>query len=198
MPHYFVGGINGVGKSTIVRELVAAEPSLEHIHTTSLIMQWLGIAPGDYEHLQSLPEAHKTEQNQLMLTHHLGVAGQQYRQLVLDSHYLHILEGRTSQLITGDWPRFLGALVLIEADVESIHERISCDSPTRRRPLFLPGTTAAQQIDALSDYKRETREEFEAIATRFSLPHHIIENNGDPATACNNLLAIHQELTGKS
>lgn len=177
MATHFIGGLNGVGKSTVVNAVVERNAGYERLHTTSLFMAHLGILAGDYDQLRALPDDYKARQNNAMLEALLSRPSTLDREQILDSHFLNIVEGHTTRLIDGSWPRRLGSLVLVTADVEIVQERLSMDTVRRQRRLFAPDITPGQQRDAISQYLADTTDEFMRIANLAGCPNKIIQNN---------------------
>jgi adenylate kinase len=185
MSSYFFGGINGTGKSTIIEQIRWSVPEVKIKHTTSMLMERLSITPGDYDSLRGLSEDYKTAQNESMLTGYLVRADEEENTTLLDSHYLNMIEGKVTRLIRGEWPRYLGAMVLIEADIEQVHQRIINENASRERRLFPAAATHGKQRDILRAYSVQTRNEFFAVAAKFKLPYLIIVNDADVTTAAN-------------
>jgi len=186
--------MNAVGKSSLARDIQRAEPAIEVVHTTSAMMDWLGIKPGNYDALRSLPDDYKQQQNERMFQARLTTPPLDEHPLLFDSHYLNLVDGRVSRLIQGDWPKYLGGLVLIYADIEVVYDRIQRDAPARNRRLFPPGSTPRQQLDVLQTFARQTEAEFRAIADRFSLPSIAIQNSGNDATPLDDFLTFDYEI----
>ena len=176
MAVYFFGGINGVGKTSLIEEISFRAPHLQKKHTSSMFMEWLQLKPGDYETLRELPDGYKRAQNEAMLTHYLKELTPT-EDVLLDSHYLTLINGSTSKIISGSWPYYLGTLVLIEANIEDIYIRILHDAPFRNRSLFPPGLNDQQKKTMLHRYLLSTRHEFTRTAKRYNLPTLIIQNS---------------------
>lgn len=177
MAQHFMGGVNASGKSALAREIGRAKPEFEIIHTGTAIMERLGIAPGDADALRALPAEHKYRENESMLSEltkaFLG------KSALYDSHYLNMIEGEVTPLISGTWPAYLGSLVLLETHPEILFERIKKDRPIKDRRLFPAGATPAQAIDILGDYTQQTREECERLASTFDLPVLVLRNDSE-------------------
>jgi len=194
MARHFVGGFNGVGKSRVISEVVARDLGFERLHTTSLFMTHLGLPPGAYNQLRALPDEVKAVENNKMLDALLAEPPPLGVEQMLDSHYLNVVGGETTRLITGAWPRRLGSLVLITADVEILYERITQDAATRDRRLFAADATPGQQRDAIARYLAATAAEFKYVVAQAECPHVVIDNSGDPETAATRFLEFHASL----
>lgn len=189
-----MGGINGSGKSFLAKEVTLADPAFEVAHTTSMFMNWLGFEDGDYPRLRQLSSDLKSEENSRMLSSYLREVGARGISSILDSHYLNMVEGHITRLVDGDWPRLLGGLVLVEADVGVVHQRITEDNNKRQRHLFPKLATPGEQRDLLQTYQTSTREEFRGISTQFDLPNRIIRNDGPIEAARDDFLDFHYNI----
>ena len=55
-------GVNGVGKTTLLKSICEKEPEVFHLFSGSTrFMEKLGLQPGDYESLRRLPEDFKVK-----------------------------------------------------------------------------------------------------------------------------------------
>jgi adenylate kinase len=190
MSRHFIGGLNGVGKSTVISSISGLNPVYQRLHTTSLFMEHLGIPPGDYDQLRALPDDFKVQENNRMLDSLSATPTAPGCGHILDSHFLNIVEGRATRLIEGTWPRRLGSLVLVTSDVQVIYDRLMADAPTRERRLFTLNTTPGQQRDAISHYLAMTVAEFEYVADLAGCPSIIIDNNSTPEVAAEEFLGF--------
>jgi hypothetical protein len=177
MVQHFMGGVNASGKSTLAREVSLVRPEFEVIHTGTAIMDRLGIVPGDVDALRALPAEYKRRENEAMLSdltrRLLG------KSALYDSHYLNMIEGRVTPLITGTWLANLDSLLLVETCPEVLYERIVRDTPIKNRKLFAHDTAPAQALDILDDYTKQTREECEQLAKTFDLPTLVVQNDSE-------------------
>src|SRR5665213_1727358 len=86
---YFIGGVNGVGKSTLLKRIQEKRPNdFEVISGSKLLMESLGIA-GDYDALRALSNEQKAQAwaecvNQLL-------EAPRTANLLVDSHYVNLV-----------------------------------------------------------------------------------------------------------
>ena len=104
---YFFGGLNGVGKSTFLREIGEHFPDTEVFKGSSRFMEWLGLQPGDYTSLRALPDNYKDSQLDMMMRN--IVRKPRDRVLLIDAHYLNYKAGELLEA-TGEWLGSMSAL----------------------------------------------------------------------------------------
>ncbi len=154
----YVGGINGSGKTTILKE-VAKQLGFEYISTSKLMMEMLG-HPGDYEYLRSIPGDEQMEIREKMFN---DLALDEDRNLIVDSHYLNLIRGKTN-IITRDAIKKFDILVLISAPIDQIWKRVCADETTRDRALFPESFSGEESFEVLTQYQEDTRQEFIRLA----------------------------------
>ncbi|HSX14939.1 MAG TPA: ATP-binding protein [Candidatus Saccharimonadales bacterium] len=172
----FVGGVNGVGKSTILRKVANLDSRFEVIHYASALMQQLGLAPGDYDSLHTIPQAKRLAVTQQMMENLAERRTQKVR--LIDGHYLILVKGVISP-IAGDWVKLLDALILIKAAPQVILDRIQKDEGWRDRELFTPEMSDQDCQALLADYGRQTEAEFDQLTQQFPIDHFILEHSDD-------------------
>ena len=175
MPQYFFGGVNASGKSTLIGKIKQARPEFKVIHTRVAIMERLGIAQDDIETFRLLPEEYKYRENESMFSDLTkDLVG---KSVIYDSHYLNMIEGKITPLISGSWLTNISSLILVEADPKTLLKRIMKDRPVKNRRLFPDGTTPKQAVNILGNYSQQNREECERIASMFNLPVLVLRND---------------------
>lgn len=174
MLNYYFGGINAAGKSTFLSQLKATPGAWEVVHGSQALMEWLGIAPGDYASLRALPRAQTNQAYADLVLHRIQENGRR-KSLIFDSHYLNLIEGVVHKTVEGDWLGRVDALVLLAAQPTTIHDRIRRDAD-RDRKLFRPDANEAERMRTLEAYIRQTIAEFQRLAAQFRLPSVIVYN----------------------
>ena len=157
----YVGGINGSGKTTILKE-VAKQLGFEYIQLTHLMMEALGF-PFDYDKLRITPEVEKTKVREEILAKLLS---DNDRNIIIDSHYLNLIKGKTN-IVNGPAIAKFDILVLISAPVEQIWQRIYEDQKTRDRALFPDNFTSEESFQMLTKYQEDTAQEFSRLASTY-------------------------------
>jgi adenylate kinase len=150
----FIGGLNAVGKSTILK-IVAEKLGFKYIHITSGLMDSLDIV-GDYQKLNALTQAERD----VALNGYVKKLLTEDGDLLLDGHYFTLVKGNVTQ-ITGPWIKDIDRLILVSASTEDIWNRIQKDE--RDRTLFPDELSEDEMKDMLNKYQEETRKEFKRL-----------------------------------
>ena len=158
-PLVFVGGIHGVGKSTLCRK--ALEPCGYHcVSASALIFRHQTEAPVR-KHVADVSG------NQDVLLEQLAIEKEQYPRLVLDGHFTLLGPKRNIELIEVRYFEAMGInrLVLIKGDPMEISERLKSRD----------GEGAASVFTALFQEKEEEHATF--IAEAIGVPLQVFSNN---------------------
>jgi adenylate kinase len=154
----YVGGINGSGKTTILKE-VAKRLDFEYISTSKLMMEIIG-RPSDYDHLRSIPSDQQMEIREKMFD---DLAFDSNRNLIVDSHYLNLIKGKTN-IITRDAIKKFDVFVLISAPIEQVWDRVRKDEEIRDRALFPENLSEEDSFKMFKTYQQDTEREFLRLA----------------------------------
>jgi|SRR3989344_6263244 len=169
---YFVGGINGVGKSHFLKKLKELKPEYETVDGSRAFMDWLGFN-NDYEKLRNLTPTIREARFTDFVSHTINNA--QAETLVFACHYLVLVRGDIVQ-VARDWlTRFDGA-ILMKAKPEAIYDRISKDD--RDRALFKENTTREEALKILHDFSLKENVSFLEMVQSLGLPSMLIDNTG--------------------
>ena len=172
----YVGGVNGVGKSTILRRATQIDKRLEVIHFASGIMQQLGLAPGSYDQLRDAPQPAKDVATSELVESLVSRRTHQIR--LVDSHYMYLIEGKTYPS-TRDWIAKFDALVLVTANSGVIWKRIQADEALRDRDLFSANDKLDNEHRELANSITDNQREFEDLVKRYHKDHFILTHNDD-------------------
>lgn len=191
---YFIGGINGVGKTTLIKEIGNRYNDFEVVRGSQCFMQWLGIEPGDYVALRSLPDDFKDKEMDKMMKWLLTQNPERSKHLLFDAHFLNIKQDSIINA-TGDWIGMMDALLVVTANNDEILTRIKSDemSNGRTRPIFRPNADVGQKLELLKSYQEKTLEAAKSLSLKYCLPLIEIRNqNGKIEEAVNNFINFHQ------
>lgn len=191
---YFIGGINGVGKTTLLKEIGERESGFEVVSGSQCLMQWLGIKLGDYASLRSLPDDFKDREMDKMMQWLLAQRPGSKKHLLFDAHFLNIKEDSIVGA-TGDWIGLMDALFVVTAGSDEILHRIEVDqlNSGRTRPIFKGNTDAAQKLILIDSYQEKTLEVTRVLAQKYCLPFAEIKNDdGKIEEAINQFISFHQ------
>ncbi|OGZ37922.1 MAG: hypothetical protein A3A94_03185 [Candidatus Portnoybacteria bacterium RIFCSPLOWO2_01_FULL_43_11] len=173
---FFVGGINGVGKTSIVKKLSKTVP-IQELHGTTELMKWLGIAVGDYDTLRKIPENLKEKALEEFFCD--LAADHSKRITMVTAHYVKIFNGRITPSY-GPWYNYCDALILIISPPESILRRIINDETSEKRTKrSLFGTelaTRQKQVKFLENAQLMSVKIMEQAAQVTKIPCFSIEN----------------------
>jgi len=175
---YLFTGVNGVGKSTLLRGICKKEPEKFLLFPGSLrLMEKLGLRVGDYDSLRKLPEDFKIKAwNDLMLDileqrrESTGVV------LLIDAHLYHYKQGEMVEDPT-EWMKGLDGIFLVSTDVNSLNLRISKDE--KSRDLLPEGLKEDERIKMLAYFLDATQKRASEIARQYGIPFYSIQNLED-------------------
>lgn len=169
--HYYVVGVNGSGKTSLLNAL-AAETGIEVIHGTAALMRHLGIS-GDYAALRAMDQEKVLSEWGEMAARLVAEHGDQ--PFLLDTHILNLTKGKVIRR-DGDWIARYDALILIKARPATILARIRQDA-AKDRALFPAGMSDREKVVMLEEYQAETEQLFRELSARYGLPSLIIQND---------------------
>lgn len=164
---YFVGGVNGVGKTTLLKAIADADPSFVVVRGSEELMKWLGI-PNDYDALRALPQEFKKKEWVGCLADILTRTTDQ--DLLLDAHYLNLINGEQT-IVTDVWLDAFDVAVLVEATPGEIYARIRKDQ--RDRALF---DEARDDLLVIARYLAATERHFYDCIGRYDLTPLVVSN----------------------
>ena len=195
--NYYLGGINGVGKSTFLQELAKQEPDVKIYHGSKLLMAGLGIVPDDYDTLRQVPSKNKDIAYGAVVIKQLGEHRDAGEIVVFDSHYLGLIEGKVVKA-TGNWLKKFDCLLLLEAPTDEVLGRVLRDEVARDRKLFPAGMEIAGKRKLLGDYADWTKKEFLSLAQEYGLGSHILLNqNNEIESSVKKFIELHNLLVSK-
>jgi adenylate kinase len=184
----FLGGVNGVGKTTLIAKIKEAKPSLIVVDGSKAFMDWLGFRD-DYEKLRAMDNETANQK----LTEFITELVEKYELMdfILSSHYLNMVRGEVKDVMMGDWPNHFDQFILLTADPAQIYRRINNDSRDRALVSY---ETENEMIQAVKLYMDQTLEHAQAKTAQYQKPLKIITNNdGDLDKAALEVLDLLKE-----
>lgn len=192
---YFIGGVNGVGKTTFLTEVSIRYPKFRVIKGSSAFMEWLGIAQGDYKSLRALPDEYKRVEFDKMMNDLLSKPTEDGKILLIDAHYFHYKHGKMIDT-TGDWMSMLDALFVITGRTDEVFKRVSEDN--KDRDLFPDDTLPEEQRELLGVYLERTIQKAREVSKKYGVPLFILENvQGDLEETIDSFLKAHVDIIEK-
>lgn len=180
---FFIGGINGVGKTSLIEALIKSRPSWRTVSVSAELMKRLDLP--NHDALCQLPR----EQNIKEIGAIIQNALQVNRVVLFDIHFLNLIEGKVYTM-TGPWLKYFTGLVLLYAPPEQIIGRLASDTKRGDRKLFKPNNKD-DVLRSITDYQEATRQEFSKLAEEYHLPATIItHSNGSTARASQDLITF--------
>lgn len=171
---YFVGGINGVGKSHFLRTLKDVKPDYELIDGSKEFIKWLGF-DNDYERLRRLiPEIREAKYAEFI---NQTLNKSEAETLVYMGHYIVLVRGEIIHVVR-DWLARFDGIVLMTTSPEIILQRIAADAHDRDRALFKEGASEESKIKILKNYQLKEHVAFLELAETFGIPKLLIDNSG--------------------
>lgn len=194
---YFVGGVNGVGKSKFLETLSEGRDTMRVVHGTAVLLEALGLPTEDYEALRSAPRAEKNRAYSGIVLRS-AIADIDDGTVLFDSHYLNMIRGEIFQTVYGaDESRMfaLDALVLVTtSDPITVTRRVDGDTH-RDRQLYPPLATEVEKQGFMRRYWDETRTEFNRLVGVLAIPSLVIYNDTeDMSGAIEQFLAFDASL----
>lgn len=191
---YLFTGVNGVGKTTLLKSACKSQPEVFHLFPGSTrFMEKLGLRPDDYESLRKLPEDFKAKEFDNLMIETLREKKPGTRSvLLIDAHLYNYKQGQMIPSST-EWMGGLDSLFLISTDASSLLTRIGKD--TKTRDILPIGLGQRKQIKMLTHFLNSTERKACEIAKQYRIPFSIIQNpeNGMD-TAVQEFVKIHKEF----
>lgn len=134
---YLITGINGVGKSTFINELINTTEGFDVIQGSAELMKALKLRIGDYEKLRDFDN--KTKNNilkRIILNANKKYGDSLSKHAVMDAHILNIKNGKITQVMDNSMIRMFTAVIYLYAKTNDILERIEKDNLVRDRSIF--------------------------------------------------------------
>lgn len=186
----YLGGINGVGKTTIAQEVSKRFPAMRILHGSVALMELLGVSEGDYDSLRKISKKAKHQAVEKIFRS-LATESPD-RDILVVVHYVTILNGIITPSHKSWYSRYQ-KLVLIVSPPEKILNRISSDKNSDRRAgrsLFgVRPSTRQEQVMLLERAQRTSEQVMMKAAEDFHLPYFHLENPNGKKTAVINQLA---------
>ncbi len=170
---YFIGGINGVGKSTFLKEVVLKSPEFKILKASSAFMEYLNIEQGDYDSLRDLPDDYKKQEFDKMMEGVLVESSTDEKILLVDAHYFHYRRGEMFDTI-GEWLSMMDAMFVVTADTIDIFNRVSNDE--KERDLFPINFNEQQQKQMINIYLERTISFAKQLSEKCNVPLVVLEN----------------------
>jgi len=173
---YFVGGVNGVGKSSFLKELSSRYAGFEIFCGSTEFMKWLRFKEGNHKNLMNLPDAYKDLELKKMMRWVLEKDVRKNKTLIIDAHYLNYKEGSLVD-VTGPWMSLLDALFVISASPKNILKRLKNDKKRGRIRNLLPGGIPQdEKVKIIDKFLKLTIKKAQEISKRYGTPLFIINN----------------------
>jgi len=171
----FLGGVSGVGKSSVAKEIAIKLPVMA-LDGSSELMRHLNIPEGDYENLRNIAEVIKERAMQEIFCQ----ISQYYRAetAVITGHFVKVLNGQIMSSY-GLWYSYCAHLILIECDGSAILDRINDDQSNSKRiqrSLFNYDQSLGERISLIEDAQRASYEIMMQASKEFCVPAIRVKN----------------------
>lgn len=192
---YFIGGVNGVGKSTFLTEVCTRHPGFRIVKGSSAFMEWLKLESGDYDSLRALADDYKRAEFDRMMNDLLSQPPTDGKIMLIDAHYFHYKRGEMVDT-TGDWMSMLDALFVVTGETEEVFKRVLED--TKGRDLFAQGASLDEQRALLERYLGGTIKKAREMSEKHGIPLFIINNvQGGMDETVSSFLSAHTGMFNK-
>lgn len=134
---YLITGINGVGKSRFINELIDTTDNFCSISASAELMKELKIKAGGYEELRNFDSKIKNDIfKKIILDASREYSNSLSLHAVMDAHILNIKEGEIAPVMDNSMIKLFTAVVYLYAKTSDILERIEQDNSGRDRYMF--------------------------------------------------------------
>ncbi|MCD6270515.1 hypothetical protein J7J23_01905 [bacterium] len=171
MSLFFIGGVNGVGKTSIIREVVTISPSVLAVDGAKELMKRLNINNDNYDKLRNMPD--ELVEKALISLFRL-LSQRKNKDVLITGHYVKIFNDKITPSI-GPWYRYCDVLMLIYSNPEAIIRHIFYDEVSKKRigrSLF----KKTQPSILIKDAQIKSAEVMTKIAKEFKIPFYYIKN----------------------
>lgn len=177
MSLFFIGGINGVGKTSITNFLAEESSEIKVLSGTEELMKRLGIKVGDYEKLRMVTEKEKDEAFADFFFD-LKKSYQENDVVLVTGHYVKTLNGRITPSF-GPWYGLCDAAILVVSEPKVILERILRDESEGsrvNRNLFGIDFSTEEKAQCLNAAQVLSSEVLARAEREYGIPVFRIEN----------------------
>ena len=178
----FIGGINGVGKTSIIKKFSKKQRNSSLVFGSAFFMDWLGIKKGEYEALQRVPDKKALAELNKMVTY--LVKKKKFDEYIsyvfIDGHFLNIRNGIAKKWV-GDWFALMDGMVLVTSSPTDILKRIENDKKkkNRKRNIFPSGGGYREKIKCIVKWNKMSENIIIELGRKYHIPIKIINNKGD-------------------
>ncbi|MFF9002113.1 AAA family ATPase [Streptomyces achromogenes] len=175
-----VTGVNGVGKSTVIRQALHAVPAGRHFSASSALMTHFRVAPQDYAALDAVPLEDRVAASGALLAEAIAAAT---APLLLDAHLLSFEED-VPRDCGGSWVAALDGIVLLTAPARDIVARLSADAARGRTRRWLgPSADGSEHVAVIERRQNILARHVRRTGSAWSVPVHCVANSKEPAIA---------------
>ena len=190
--NFLITGPNGVGKSTLIAELMAQHPGrVRRLSSSRILMACLGV--GSYEELAAFPDEVKHAAfdgyaSRLMADNRAADDGVHY---LIDTHLLYFKSG---EVVSSYMPYVAEAdgIVAVHARGEQVLDRMHQDaaSGTRERSMLPPGLEDRRLAAALiAGYMAMNSAFAQSLGETHDIPVLLVDNSDTPRDAARQFIA---------
>lgn len=157
---YLITGINGVGKSEFINELIDTTENFYSIQGSAELMKALKLKIGDYEGLRNYDEKiTKDVFKRIILKANRKYGSNQSNHAVMDAHILNIKNGKITRVMDSDTIKLFSTVIHLYAKTSEIIKRIKLDRQTRDRSIFGEETKKRKdKVYVLDSYAKQFKE----------------------------------------
>lgn len=192
---YLFTGVNGVGKTSLLKGICENQPEVFHLFPGSTrFMERLGLQPGDYESLRKLPEDFKVKEFDDLMVETLRQKKPGTRSVLLvDAHLYNYKQGQMVASST-DWMGGLDSIFLVSTDASSLLARVEKDP--KARDILPLGLGKSEQVRMLTYFLDATERKAREIAKKYEIPFYLIQNpESGMEKAIQDFLRVHKGFT---
>lgn len=173
---YFAGGINGVGKSSVLKEVCRINPKFRIFNGSRALMKRLKIS-NNYKLLESLNNNLKNKVQEKLMLGTILKWKKKRQHLIVDAHFYFFKKGKPINVV-GKWISKFDGLFLIYSSPSEILKRIQKDEKSlkRLRDIFPDNCGFSQKINNIKKYLKLETDLCKKISSKYSIPFFMINN----------------------
>ena len=189
MKSFFIGGVNGVGKSSIIYSICKVLSHAQKVADSSDFMEYLGLEINNYDTLRLMDSGLKNYKYEKFVREIISKNRNSNNILLFDGHYLNFIHDIKID-VTGNWMIYLDELILIDTTTNILYNNILKDMHIKDREILKIIKNKRLAFKRLSLELSATRDKYRDICKVFGKNETIIYNNRSIDNSVDQILEI--------
>lgn len=179
---YFIGGIEGVGKTTLTSRAATLLSNTINLTASNIIREKSNI-----EDIATIPY---TQQEQCLIRGISESFKTTNKRLLLDAHYICFEDDKDYEVVKDDFWQETKAFIHISSNVDSIYKRSTRDEIDGIKKRSLNDLPSIKSIEEISRRQELSRKEAVFVAKHFNKPLIHLMNNESLKNVTNGLIMM--------